>query len=113
MCWNSWNINQKNKDITGIRLGDEEYKLSQYAADTSLIWDGTPGSMDGILRELDLFKNIFGLKNNFQKKKNGMDRDNSFFEWRFPSYQMETILITLILISLVLNFNEPYINDRS
>ena len=28
---------KNNKDITGIRLGDEEYKLSQYAADTSLI----------------------------------------------------------------------------
>ena len=60
---------RNNKDIRGIRLGDEEYKLSQYADDTSLISDGSPGSMDGILRELDFFENISGLKINFQKTK--------------------------------------------
>ena len=46
---------RNNKDIRGIRLGDEEYKHYQYADDTSLISDGSPGSMDGILRELDFF----------------------------------------------------------
>ena len=60
---------RNNKDIRGIRLGDEEYKLSQYADDTSLISDGSPGSMDGILRELDFFENISSLKINFQKTK--------------------------------------------
>ena len=58
---------RNNKDIRGIRLGDEEYKLSQYADDTSLISDGSPGSMDDISWELDFFQNISGPKINFQK----------------------------------------------
>ena len=37
--------------------------------DTSLIPDGSPSSMDGILRELDFFEKISGLKINFQKTK--------------------------------------------
>lgn len=53
----------------GIKIGDVEYKLSQYADDTSLISDGSPLTLDGILRELDFFENISGLKINFQKTK--------------------------------------------
>ena len=56
-----------NKDIKGIVIEDEEYKISQYADDTSIISDGSPESMDGILRELDFFANISGLKINFSK----------------------------------------------
>ena len=40
---------RNDKDIRGIRSGDKEYELSQYADDTSLISDGSPSSMDGIL----------------------------------------------------------------
>ena len=56
---------RNNKDIKGIRLGDEEYKLSQYADDTSFISDGSPGLVNGILRKLDFFENIYGLEFNF------------------------------------------------
>lgn len=62
-------IIRNNKDITGIKIGNVEYKLSQYADDTSLISDGSPLTLDGILRELDFFENISGLKINFQKTK--------------------------------------------
>ena len=60
---------RNNQDIKGITIEGEEYKLSQYADDTSLISDGSPKSMDGILRELDYFANISGLKINFSKTK--------------------------------------------
>ena len=46
---------RNNKDITGIIVGDVEFKLSQYADDTSLFSNGSPESMDGILRTLDYF----------------------------------------------------------
>ena len=36
---------RNNKYTRGIRLADEEYKLSQNADDTSLISDGSPGSI--------------------------------------------------------------------
>lgn len=39
-------------------IGDVEYKLSQYADDTSLISEGSPLILDGILRKLDFSKNI-------------------------------------------------------
>jgi hypothetical protein len=58
---------RNNKDIKGIIMECEEYKLSQYADDTCIISDGSPESMDGILRELDFFANISGLKINFSK----------------------------------------------
>ena len=60
---------RKNEDIKGITIDGEEYKISQYADDTSLISDGSPESMDGILRELDYFANLSGLKINIQKTK--------------------------------------------
>ena len=46
-----------------------EYKISQYADDTSLFLDGSPETMNGILQELDFFTNILGLKINLSKTK--------------------------------------------
>ena len=46
-----------------------EFKLSQYADDTSLFSNGSPESMDGILRTLDYFACISGLRINFSKTK--------------------------------------------
>ena len=60
---------RKNKDITGIIVGDVEFKLSQYADDTSLFSNGSPESMDGILRTLDYFACISGLRIDFNIKQ--------------------------------------------
>lgn len=56
-------IIRNNKDMKGIKIGDVENKWSQNTDDSSLISDGSPLTFDGILRELDFFKNISGLKN--------------------------------------------------
>ena len=53
----------------GITIDGEEYKLSQYADDTLIVFDGSPGFDDGILRVLDNFAHISGLKINSQKQK--------------------------------------------
>lgn len=53
---------RNNRDIKGIEIDGEEYKISQYADDTSLISDGSASSLDGILQTLDYFAEISGLK---------------------------------------------------
>ena len=60
---------RNNRDIKGIKINGEEYKISQYADDTSLFTDGSPQSLDGILQTLDFFACISGLKINFNKTK--------------------------------------------
>ena len=44
---------RNNKDIKGITIEGVEYKLSQYADDTTIFKDGSPSSLDGIRRILD------------------------------------------------------------
>lgn len=58
---------RNNKDIKGITIAGEEYKISQYADDTSLVTNGSPESLNGILIELDMFASISGLRINFTK----------------------------------------------
>ena len=65
---------RNDNNIKGITIDGEEYKLSQYADNTLIIFDGSPaGFDDGILRVLDNFAHICGLKK-ILKNKNGMDR---------------------------------------
>ena len=56
-----------NNKIKGISVTRIEYKLSQFADDTSLILDGTEESLDEALEELDWYAKISGLKINFSK----------------------------------------------
>lgn len=58
---------RNNKNIRGIKTDGVEYKLSQYADDTSIKFHGSPQSMNGVLIELDYFTCIPGIKINFSK----------------------------------------------
>ena len=60
---------RNNKDIKGITIEGVEYKLSQYADDTTIFTDGSPSSLDGIIRILDYFATLSGLKINPSKTK--------------------------------------------
>lgn len=60
---------RNNKDIKGIVIASEEYKIAQYADDTSLMCDGSPTSLDAILRVLDKYAHISGLQINISKTK--------------------------------------------
>ena len=44
---------RNNRDIKGIKINGEEYKILQYSDDMSLLTDGSPQSLDGILQTLD------------------------------------------------------------
>ena len=58
-----------NKNIKGIKLFDIEFKLSQYADDTSQFLDGSEQSLRETLSTLDLFHKVSGLRMNEEKTK--------------------------------------------
>ncbi|MCG7891056.1 MAG: reverse transcriptase family protein, partial [Candidatus Thiodiazotropha endolucinida] len=58
---------RQNKNISGIKIKDLEFKISQYADDTSMFLDGSSESLIQALNELDRFANISGLKINYEK----------------------------------------------
>ena len=55
---------RKNKTIKGISINNIEFKISQYAYDTSAMLDG---SLNQTLEELSRFSKISGLNINFDK----------------------------------------------
>ena len=55
------------KNIKGIRVGNEECKISQYADDSTLISDGGRQSLQNIFSVLDTFASVSGLKVNYEK----------------------------------------------
>jgi exonuclease III len=58
---------KQNKEIKGITIKNIEYKIIQYADDTTLLLDGTKTSLQETLNVLDSFYTISGLKINPNK----------------------------------------------
>ena len=58
---------RNNKNIKGIKIDNIEIKFSQYADDASAFLDGSKQSLEAILKELETFADISGLKTNFDK----------------------------------------------
>jgi hypothetical protein len=115
---------RNNQDIKDITIEGEEYKLAQYADDTSLISDGSPKSMDGILRELDYFAKISGLKVNFSKPKMIWIGSKKFskevfyhsrwkLDWNNPKYDLLGITFSVNLKEMLeLNYMTKLENIR-
>ena len=59
---------RNNKKLTGIKIFAEEFRISQYADDTSLFLDGRKSLIES-LRILTLFYELSGLKMNIDKTK--------------------------------------------
>jgi len=60
---------KENKDIKGIHIKQKDYKLVQFADDTTLFLDGTKKSLQTSLNVLEIFGSISGLKINTEKTK--------------------------------------------
>ena len=77
---------QKSREIKGLTIDDTEYRLSQYADDTSLILDGSPVLLDASLRLLQFYAEISGLKINLEKNKcdlaKQMVKANTYSIWK-------------------------------
>ena len=60
---------RNNKTLKGIEVFNKEFRLSQYADDTSFFLDGSEKSLKEALGVLNLFFNMSGLKINVEKTK--------------------------------------------
>ena len=60
---------RRDTEIRGIKLGNSECKLSQYADDTTMISDGSERSFSRTLHVLDTLANVSGLKANNEESE--------------------------------------------
>ena len=58
-----------NPDVVGLKLFTHEFKLTQFADDTTLILDGSQDSLQAALNTLEIYGNFSGLKMNREKTK--------------------------------------------
>ena len=58
-----------NKNIKGIKIGSDEFKISQFADDTTLFMDGSESSLQYTLNVLEIFGSLSGLKMNLSKTR--------------------------------------------
>ena len=56
-----------NKNIKGITIKNKEYKMTQFADDTTMILDGTQNSLQMSLNTIEIFGTYSGLKMNKEK----------------------------------------------
>ena len=58
-----------NKNINGIKIGSEEFKISQFANDTTIFMDGSETSLQHTLNMFEIFGSLSGLKMNLSKNR--------------------------------------------
>ena len=56
-------------DIVGIKIGKTEFKMVQYADDTTIILDGSRDSLQATLNVLEIYGSLSGLRVNTEKTK--------------------------------------------
>ena len=59
----------KNDNIKGITIDNEQYKITQFADDTTIFLDGSKDSLVAALNTLEIFGTLSGLKVNTEKTK--------------------------------------------
>ena len=60
---------QSNTIFKGVKIGQEEIKISQFADDTTIFMDGSESRLQQILNILEVFGSLSGLKMNMSKMK--------------------------------------------
>ena len=60
---------KQSQDIRGFKINGIEFKLTQFADDTTLILDGSQPSLQAALNILEIYGNYSGLKMNKEKTK--------------------------------------------
>ena len=58
-----------NTGLKGIIIGKTEHKIVQFADDTTIILDGSLGSLQATLNILEIYGSLSGLKMNSDKTK--------------------------------------------
>ena len=60
---------KRNKHIKGIMINEKEFKISQFADDTTLTLDGSQVSLQAALNTLEIYSSYSGLRMNKEKTK--------------------------------------------
>ena len=58
-----------NENISGLKVNTEEFKLTQFADDTTFILDGSSTSLQAALNTLEIYGSMSRLKMNKEKTK--------------------------------------------
>ena len=106
-----------NSDIKGIEIDGTEYKLTQFADDTTLLLDGTEGSLQSALNTLEIFGSYSGLRMNRDKtrviwigrKKISRDKLNTVpqLQWGHSAFDLLGIKFSVNLKEMTeLNYNK-------
>ena len=87
-----------NQNIKGIKIGNTEYRLTQFADDTTFLLDGSRESLHAALNMLEIFGSMSGLKMNTMKTKviwigrKRFSKDklkvNTTFEWGTTEFNL-------------------------
>ena len=74
---------REDENIKGIKIDDTEFKISQFADDTTSLLNGDRHSFEQLFRQLDYFGEISGLKLNAEKTNNVWlgNKRNSDIRW--------------------------------
>ena len=89
---------ENNNNIKGITIKNTEFKISQFADDTTLILDGNESSLDAALNTLEVYGTLSGLRMNSSKckmiwigrKKHSKDKLNCkcHFDWNNDNFSL-------------------------
>jgi hypothetical protein len=115
---------RKNDSITGIKIGNKEHLVSQYADDTSLTLDGTEKSLKNTLLVLKFYANASGLHINIEKTKviwfGSMKGSNIEFQigenltWEKETFTVLGIKYSLNLKDIIsINYNDKIEDIKS
>ena len=119
MCRNS--ISDAKAKQSGIYIKNNEYKLTQFADDTTLLLDGSEESLQASLNVLEIYGSMSGLKMNSDKTKIIWIGRKKFSKekyvtdikltWGITDFELPGIKFTVSLNDITqINFN-PAINS--
>ena len=108
---------KNNNNIKGIHIGGHEFKITQFADDTTLFLNGTQNCLQAALNTLELFGSFSGLKMNTSKtkviwigrKKHTVEKlnVNSKLQWGTDSFSLLGIQFSVDLELIPsLNYNK-------
>ena len=115
---------QNSKEIKGITIGNTEYRLTQFADDTTLIMDGSRESLQAALNTLEVFGSMSGLKMNTMKTKliwigrkrfcKEKLRVNTLLEWGITEFSLLGLVFNVDLDKMVnINYLDAITQSKS
>ena len=110
---------REDEEIKAIRIGNIDYKISQFADDTNFLLNGDRHSFEKLFLQLDRFANISGLKLNHEKTVNvwlgSKTNSQTIFlphlnmTWNPPKYKILGLWFTNNLENMIeLNLNDKF-----